>query len=295
MVTVGSILGGTFRFVGNNIRAILVWSAIIVVLNLVMMAMMRPLYEAQIATLQQAGAVPAMPPFGSFFLAMLVGLAVFVILAAATFRAVLFPDQSRFAYLRVGMDELRLLGCALILIVGFYLIMIVVGVAVGIVLAIISTAAGGGAVMASVLIGLVIFILSAWLMTRLALAGPMTILERKIVIGPAWRLSRGHFWQLLGAYIVIMLILFAVYGLIFLIRMGPAMTDMLHPTDQAAALRVASAQSAAYALSLKNIVIAIVTSLIMGFAHALYAGGVAVATDQLANRGGAQRLGEVFA
>lgn len=294
MVTVGSILSGTFRFVGNNVRAILVWSAIIFVLNLVMMATMRPLYETQIAMLQQAGAPPAMPAIGPFFLAMLVGLAVFVMLAAATFRAVLFPEQGRFAYLRLGMDELRLLGCALVLIICFYLIMIVVGVGMAMVLALVSATLGGSAVTGALLVGVPMLILSAWLTTRLALAGPLTILQRKIVIGPAWRLSRGHFWQLLGAYVVIVLILFAVYAVIFLIRMGPAMTDMFHPTDQAAALRVATAQTAAYTLSLVNVIIVLATSLIMGLAHALYAGGVAVATAQLVDRGGSQRLSDVF-
>jgi len=294
MVTVGSILSGTFRFIGNNVRAILVWSAILFVLSLVMMVMMRPLYEAQIAMLGQAGAVPARPPVGSFFLAMLVGLLVLVMLAAAAFRAVLFPEQDRFAYLRLGMDELRLLGCVLILIIGFYLIMIVVGIAVGMVLALAGAAFGGGVVVMSLLIGFAMIALGAWLTTRFALAGPLTILERKIVIGPAWRLSRGHFWHLLGAYVVVGLILFVIYAVVFLIRMGPAMTDMFHPTDQAAAMRVASAQIAAYTLSLKNIVITLVMSLVMGFGHALYAGGVAVATAQLVDRGGGQRLSEVF-
>ena len=294
MVTVGSILSGTFRFIGDNVRAILVWSAILLLMSLVMMAMMRPFYEAQIAMLQQAGGPPAMPQMGSFFLVMLMGLVVFVILAAAAFRAVLFPEQSRFAYLRLGMDELRLLGCALVLLIAFYLVMLVVGVVAGVLLGLVAAILGGSALAAMAFLPLVMLVPCAWLMTRLALAGPLTIMQRKIVIGPAWRLSRGHFWQLFGAYLVIMLVLFVVYGGFFLVRMGPTMTDMLHPTDQAAALRVASAQAAAYTLSLKNIVMALVTALIMGFAHALYTGGLAVATAQLIDRGGGQLLSEVF-
>lgn len=294
MVTVGSILSGTFRFIGANVRAILVWSAILLLMSIVMMVMMRPFYEAQIAMLQQTGGPPPTPQIGSFFLVMLLGLVVFVVLAAAAFRAVLFPEQRRFAYLRLGMDELRLLGCALVLLIGFYLAMLIVGVVAGVLLGLVAAMLGGSAFAAMVFIPLVMLVPCAWLMTRLALAGPLTILQRKIVIGPAWRLSRGHFWQLLGAYLVIMLMLFVVYAAFFLVRMGPAMTDMLHPTDQAAALRVASAQAAAYTLSLKNIVIALVTALILGFAHALYAGGIAVAAAQLVDRGGGQRLSEVF-
>jgi len=293
MVTVGSILGGTFRFIGNNVRAILVWSAVLFLLTLIMMAMMRPLYEAQIAALQQAAAAPAAPPVGSFLLAMPVGLVVLVMLGAAAFRAVLFPEQDRFAYLRLGMDEVRLLGTTLILIIGFYIAMIAAGIVAGLFVGVLAVL-GASAVIGALLIGLVMMALGAWLMVRFALAGPLTILQRKIVIGPAWRLSRGHFWQLFGAYIVVVLILFAVYGVIFMIRMGPAMTDLMHPTDQAAALRVANAQLAGYALTPKNIIIALVSSVIMGFTHALYAGGLAVAAAQLTDRGGARRLSEVF-
>ena len=293
MVTVGSILGGTFRFIGDNVRAILAWSAILFVMTLVSMMLMRPLYEAQIAALQQAAATPASPPVGLFLLGLPLGLVVLVMLGAAAFRAVLFPEQARFAYLRLGMDELRLLGTALILIIGFYIAMLVVGIGAGLLFGLL-TVLGGSAILGAVLMGLVIIGFSAWLMVRFALAGPLTILQRKVVIGPAWRLSRGHFWQLLGAYIVVMLIAFVAYGVLFTIRMGPAMTDLLHPTDQAAALRIASAQVEGYALTPKNIVIALVSAVIMGFAHALYAGGLAVTAAQLTDRGGQRRLNEVF-
>lgn len=294
MISVGSILSGTFRFIGDNVRAILVWSAIMLLLSLVMMVLMRPMYEAQIAMLQQAEGPPSAPPVGSFFLAMLMGLAVYVVLAAAAFRAVLFPEQGRFAYLRLGMDELRLLGCALIVLIGFYVVMTVVVIVAVVLMMIVSHLLGGSAVVGALFISLVVLIPCAWLMTRLALVGPLTILQRKIVIGPAWRLSRGHFWQLFGAYLVIMLVLFVVYAASILVRMGPTMTDILHPTDPAATLRVATAQVAAYTLSLKNVVMALVTALIMGFAHALYAGGIAVAAAQLVDRGGGRRLTEVF-
>jgi|KBSMisStandDraft_5_1062788.scaffolds.fasta_scaffold30391_5 hypothetical protein len=294
MVTVGSILSGTFRFIGNNVRAILVWSAILFLLTLVMMAMMRPIYEAQIATLQQAGTTPVPPPIGSFLLFVPVGLVAFVMLAAAAFRAVLFPEQSRFAYLRLGMDELRLLGTALVLIIGFYIAMIVTGIAAGLVVAVVAAALGGSAVTGALLVGLPMIAFSTWLMVRFALAAPLTILQRKVVIGPAWRLSRGHFWSLLGAYIVVLLLVFVIYAVVLMIRMGPVMTDLLHPTDQAAALRVASAQIEGFTLSLKNIVITAISSVVFGFAHALYAGGIAVAAAQLSGGGGERRLNEVF-
>jgi len=47
-------------------------------------------------------------------------------------------------------------------------------------------------------------------------------------------------------------------------------------------------------LSLKNIVITAISSVVFGFAHALYAGGIAVAAAQLSGGGGERRLNEVF-
>lgn len=294
MVSIGSILSGTFRFVGSNVRSILVWSGVLFLMTIGMMVLMRPFYQAQVALLQRADATPAAPPFGSFLLALLFVLIVSVVLLAGAFRAVFFPDQARLAYLRLGMDELRLLGCALILVIGFYLLMIVAGIVLGLAVLVGTTAFGASPTAGAIVIAGVSFVLSAWLVTRLSLALPMTLLERKIVIGPAWRLTRGHFWQLLGAYVVIFLVVMVAYAVIFLLRTGPSFTDLLHPRDQAAAARVATAQLAALSLTGRTLVIAAVTSVIGGFAYSLCAGVAGIATAQLTNRGSQQHLGQIF-
>ena len=41
-----------------------------------------------------------------------------------------------------------------------------------------------------------------WVTVRLSLCGPMTFSERRLVVFRAWAVSKGHFWQLLGAYIL---------------------------------------------------------------------------------------------
>ena len=293
MVTVGSILGATFRFMGDNVRAILVWSSIIFLMSLLTMLIMSPFYAAQVAALQGGAAAP--PNVGMLFIPIALSLLVGVVLWAAVFRAVLFPKESRFAYLRVGMDELRLLGCVLVLLIAFYLIIAICGIVLGLIVGLLGAAIGGmGAVSATIIASaLGMLILGLWLGTRFSVAGPLTLLERKVIIGPAWRATRGNFWPLLGAYIVIVLLLVVAYIPIMFAR-GVSFGTMFNPLGVDTQLQVANAQAEMYTLSLKNVAISLVIAVIGGFALALHAGAIGIAAAQLLNRRGHQQLSELF-
>lgn len=293
MVTVGSIVSGTFRFVGDNLRSILIWSGLLILLSMATMALMQPFYAQQLAQAQSGTAV--VPNFGQFGLFFLLFLVIFLVQFAAVFRAVLFPEQSRFAYLRLGMDELRLLGTTLVLGVGGGLVITICAALLGVVVGVLSVAAGAatGALLMG-LLGLVTACVAIFFWVRLSLAGPLTILQKKVVIGPAWRTSRGNFWRLFGAYFVIGLLLFIVYTVVAFVQMGPVMTDMLHPTDPAAHERVLAWQTANYGLSARGLIYAVIYGILYGFSTALQGGMVAVATAQLLDVRGGQHLGEVF-
>jgi hypothetical protein len=287
MVTIGSIWGGTFRFVRGNLRSALVWGCIIVLMSLVSTLVMGPFYQARLEGMQTGA--PSAPNFGAVLIPTVVGIVVFTILWAAVFRAALFPEQSRFAYMRAGMDELRLLGTLLALFVGGYLVSIIVGaIVIGIAYAI------GGGIVAAVL-GLICFCAIIWAAIRISPAGPMTILQRKVVIGPAWRITRGAFWRLFGAYALLAIVFIIVYGLVFALQFGAILNDMLRPADPEAAARVALWQADHYAhFSIWSLIVAVVTGLLGGFALAFHAGMTAVATEQLLGRRGEKRLNEIF-
>ncbi len=119
MVTTGSIWGGTFRFVRGNVGPIVIWGVIVLLVSLLSTLVMGSFYQDRL-TAMQSGAVPS-AHLGMIFLPAVIWLVVFTMLWAAVFRAVLFPEERRFAYLRIGMDELRLLGTVLILFVGGYI------------------------------------------------------------------------------------------------------------------------------------------------------------------------------
>jgi uncharacterized membrane protein len=69
---------------------------------------------------------------------------------------------------------------------------------------------------------------------------------------------------------------------------------MFNPLGADTQLQVANDLAAMYTLSLKNVALSLVISVIGGFALALHAGATAVATAQLLNRRGQQQLSEVF-
>ena len=281
MVTVGSIIGGTFRFVRANPVVIAIWSGVMVFAGLISILSALLIYTAQLASLESGAAV--VPSFPTFVPMILVMLVIFTVLWAAVFRAVIFPVESRFAYMRLGMDELRLLGTILIVYVGGYLIFVILGMIGVVLLSLLAAAIGGkvGGTAVAIIAGLMLICALIWAVVRISPAAPLTIYHRKIVIGPAWRLTRGAFWRLFGAYLVIALLLFIIYLPIGLVQMGPALGDMLHPTDPNAALRVAQWQVAHYSSPIWIAGMSIVTAVVGGIALALQAGVAAVATTQL--------------
>jgi len=98
-------------------------------------------------------------------------------------------------------------------------------------------------------------LLGGGLGTRFSLAGPLTLLEGKIIIGPSWRLTRGHFWRLLGAYLVIVLLLGLIYAVAMMLRPGPSMASMFNLGDPGAQTAILRAQADNFTLSFKNVVI----------------------------------------
>lgn len=133
------------------------------------------------------------------------------VFAAAVFRAVLAPEQSAWAYLRVGSRELWL---TLLLLVEQVLAMIVVFVVVLLVVvltAVVIMAGGeagrtaGGAV--GFAAGVVIFGLLIWLALRLSMAAPMTFVDNQFRLFESWTLTKGRAGALLGMTLLIVLLI----------------------------------------------------------------------------------------
>ena len=177
--------------------------------------------RALLADLQRAGSDPAAfwpaaQKLAPFFLAGVPLSLIFqAIFTSAVYRAVLQPQDARRGYLRLGLDEVRLLALNLIM-------SLVWGVTLfGVLLVSVFTAVSLGATAPSglVLIGDVMTMAAFWaaivILVRLSLAGPLTFNEHRLRVFASWPLTKGCFWRLLGAYVVA----FAL-GAVVLVLMG---------------------------------------------------------------------------
>lgn len=284
-MTVRGIVGGAIRFVRDHPVMLIVWSAINLVLGVAMRVIMAPIYQARLAALT-AGTHPQMPSFGSFVPVWIGIMAVMIILYTAVFRAVLFPEERRFAYLRIGLDELRLLGLIVVLGAGFalaWMAMLIVG---GLAIAAAGTVLGFGRQTMIPVALLLFFILwcgLAFIAVRLLPAQPLTLLRRKIIIGEAWRLTRGHFWRLLGAFLILFLLIAIVSLIPALPQMGPVFSAMSHPGNPDMQLILAEVQARQFSLHPSPAMVAqiLVGSVIGAAMLLLLASAMAIATRML--------------
>src|SRR4051794_21168652 len=156
MLNVGTILGGAFGLVKRRPVAVAVWGAVYFVGLLGFMIVMQPMFQAQAAIAggaDPAAAMAGMPAMLGRLLLVELGIFIlFIILYTATQRAVLRPDESAFAYIRLGMDELRMLGLSLLLLIIFYAVTLVGGILIGLVMALALSGGGGGGTAAAVLL-----------------------------------------------------------------------------------------------------------------------------------------------
>jgi len=149
---------------------------------------------------------------------MLCSLVARAVLMSAVFRAVLKPEDSRFAYLRLGKAEL-LTGLVYLCIVIMMFLLMFVGMIVLIGLTIAGAAASkAAAVGVAVVLGVALIVLLIWVILRLILALPMTFAEGQFRMFEAWQLSRGHALQLffigLLAFAIVLVIEMVVGGVI---------------------------------------------------------------------------------
>ena len=140
-----------------------------------------------------------LPMFG---LILPVGLLFGAVMNAAVVRSVIRPEQSAFGYLRLGMDEVRVLMVTVVLAILYFVFMFAMMFAVG-VLAGFTGAAGIPALwILVVLAGICAVVLGLWLAVRFSLAVPITVAEGRIAILESFTMTRKHAWPLFGMAII---------------------------------------------------------------------------------------------
>jgi len=160
-----------------------------------------------------ADLMPLAPQLGAFALLMgLAGLVVGAVVSCAVYRAVLEPENSEFAYLRLGDQEIRVMVVNFIRGLILFAINLILSITVAMLLVVANTA--GPAVTSVVrLVGeAIVLCVLFWVQLRLSLAGPMTYWERRFRLFESWTLTRHLSWRLVAVGVI----LFVIGGIVYL-------------------------------------------------------------------------------
>ena len=221
------------RLTRERPTAVLIWAGLMLVTTVVFSSLLIGLagdaYNDLIA-MQQSGeradperALAAFRGMAPALLLMLpLALLYYAVLYSAAYRAILRPEEGGPGFLKVGADELRMLGATVLLALMLAGLTLGVSLVYGFLVAI---AAGAGGAAAGLLAFLGFFAVIAALVffaVRFSLVLPATFAQRRIAVSESWRLTKGRFWPLLGAYVLSIALAIVVWLLALMIYFAVA-------------------------------------------------------------------------
>ena len=240
-ISIGDAVGSGFGLIRSRPLAVFVWGGVKTAFLAGFFALMAPMYVAmftQIAHQAASGAAAAPNPaalagmmqYQSLSLLLqVVGLFVNAVLYCAVFRAVIHPDQNRFACMRLGAAELFVFVLMIGEFIVFFIAALFVGLIAGLVIGLLSVLHAGAI---AALLGVILGVLGVWGVVytalRLGMIGPMIVDDGKFHLLDAWALTKGRAGGLFLIGFCVSAILIAVLIVLEIVLVAAFMGVGLH-------------------------------------------------------------------
>ena len=202
-----------FKVARENPMAVVAWALLSLVSTVVASVIMASLTGTAMTELREISGQAAEADPGAmlaiygrlapaFLLILPISLIFTGILYAAANRLVLRPTEGGFGALKLGNDEFRqiwALVLAFLVIMGAYFALALGVVAVAVLGVMINPVLG---TLLAILAGLAALAGLIWISLRLSLVSPIAFSTGKVNLSDSWRMTKGHVWPLLGAYVL---------------------------------------------------------------------------------------------
>lgn len=222
-----------FRISRENPRAILAWAVFSFLVSVLSALYLISIGEEARAVIEASSSnnTPDPAAFTAMLRAMapmmIPGVLVQCVMAAAVYRIILRPEDRGLGYLKFGMDEVRLVILTVIYVAMAVVLLVAVVLAAGLI-AVAGSALGRNTAMTIGVAAEVFFLgLLFFIAIRLSLAPAITFAERRLAVLDSWRLTRGQFWRLTGAYalavaaiIVVAILTMVIFAAVMAIASG---------------------------------------------------------------------------
>lgn len=236
-----------FRIVRRRPLAVLAWALSYIVVFVVAFAIIgKPaLMLVQQVEALQGNTEPTMAELGPlmqgyalvFGVVWPLSILLSTMLSTAIARSVVEPKASAFGYFRLGMDELRVFGATVVIVLLMFAYY-AVAVGVCVVLGVSAHLSGQSWVwLLCVLAGIAAFAGLIWLAVRLSLMVPIIVAEKRFTLFDSFKLTKGRFWPLFGMAVLafVMMVVVSLLGMIIglpfrLGLMGP-FSEISAPSD----------------------------------------------------------------